>query len=957
MGVKESAEVAGVRPTSPPRLRHPRDPGSPETAYRKAVDAYLAPSVKSPYHVASNGGNGTTQSGIHRQSRSLSPTATQQSRWCSPIRPSTGPPSNGTGVRGSTFADPSSALSKKEGVPPLLLAPAEWGIGLGGEWVSARGPHTFRAVGRVSLTWADIRGNTLLHLAAQHNDIALVQERARVRIERDLKEATERKVSEKATALKTKDILRRIKEEIAEQEKTTADLVNDSTTAADDVGDFSNKAGSSEKETSSAEDGVLLEGESWLPLASREQATAAPGGSDGGSCFPPEGPDERRVRLTRRSKGAAVVEALRSVLEEANVRQVVRLAGLYLARTMNEAEWYHRTQVILPRTSSAGASADLLVDIAAAHPIDTYRHRVAKAAIQDFAEEERSNAEGGFWMDQGIKDALDLNARNRISETPLILGAQNASVEVVAALLEEEGTDIAAVNVDGCTALVIATMLNKTAVVKVLVAAHVARGLRVDHRTANGFSALHWAVVRGNADTTIDLVDAGAAVNTGRTERRQALWRLPIHKCAEYGSTACLQVLLKAGADPLVEDKLGMTPMHIAAGKGFLEILQILAAGGEHTAAVSVNVVSKANGKTPLHYAVESLQLEAARFILGHGSSGGDSEGDIDPASSSRPRDKEAEGVKLLDASQRTKLEMMLAAAMKEERGVLASSIASLSEFVQKTNKADDDDDNDGMSGDPHMKGLRGQRIDWPGVDGDWYSMVKDDDADLHINVRLTTPLPETFPDRQLMTSLSVMSEGHSLVIDVEDPYTIDTDGCPEDVSPCLANGGLRIVVDGQEVDELLRFSRQVPVADGTISLSASHLPVECRQFGGDGIWAHMYQEMLEGRRVLLAEESLEDWILRYDHMAAPGWCVKYIVENDLADLQSTHAIVRIETTIVTLRLNAGVNFLGDGEVDWDGSVLPDLEFWQMDVGLDGLDVDNPALSGLLGETARLMYD
>lgn len=32
---------------------------------------------------------------------------------------------------------------------------------------------------------------------------------------------------------------------------------------------------------------------------------------------------------------------------------------------------------------------------------------------------------------------------------------------------------------------------------------------------ANGFSALHWAVVRGNADTTIDLVDAGAAVNIG----------------------------------------------------------------------------------------------------------------------------------------------------------------------------------------------------------------------------------------------------------------------------------------------------------------------------------------------------------------------------------------------------------------------------------------------------------
>lgn len=39
---------------------------------------------------------------------------------------------------------------------------------------------------------------------------------------------------------------------------------------------------------------------------------------------------------------------------------------------------------------------------------------------------------------------------------------------------------------DGCTALAMATMLNKTAVVKVLVAAYVAKGLGVDHRTVSG---------------------------------------------------------------------------------------------------------------------------------------------------------------------------------------------------------------------------------------------------------------------------------------------------------------------------------------------------------------------------------------------------------------------------------------------------------------------------------------
>ncbi|CBN74763.1 imm upregulated 3 [Ectocarpus siliculosus] len=269
----------------------------------------------------------------------------------------------------------------------------------------------------------------------------------------------------------------------------------------------------------------------------------------------------------------------------------------------------------------------------------------------------------------------------------------------------------------------------------------------------------------------------------------------------------------------------------------------------------------------------------------------------------------------------------------------------------------DDDDNADDMWGDPHMRGLRGQRINWSGVDGGWYSLVKDDHADLSINVRVTAPLPDEFPDRQLMTSLAIMSEGYSVVIEVENPYTIVTGGCPEGVSPCLANGGLRIIVDGQEVDELLRFSRQMPVADGTMTMSASNLPVECRQFGGHRIWARMYQDILEDRRQLRGGESLEEWILRYDqNMPARRWCAKYIAENDLADLQANHAIFKIQTPTVTVRLNAGVNYQGDGELNWDGRVLPDLEFWQMDVGIDGLDVDNPALSGLLGETARPVY-
>ena len=260
------------------------------------------------------------------------------------------------------------------------------------------------------------------------------------------------------------------------------------------------------------------------------------------------------------------------------------------------------------------------------------------------------------------------------------------------------------------------------------------------------------------------------------------------------------------------------------------------------------------------------------------------------------------------------------------------------------------------MCDDPHMKGLRGQKIDWSGIDGGWYNMVKDGDADLLVNIRLTAPLPEEFPDRQLITGLSVLSEGHSLTIEVKNPYRIDTNGCPRGDSPCLANGGLRAVVDGEEVYDLLRFSRDEYLVDG-ITVSASNLPPECQQFGGDKIWARMYEEMLEGTRELAGEEQFEDWILRFDDMAAPNWCQQYIAEHELADVQSIHAVFKIVTSSVTVRLNVGANYQGGGDLDWDGRVLPDLEFWQMDVGLHGLSLENESLSGILGETARPVLD
>lgn len=80
---------------------------------------------------------------------------------------------------------------------------------------------------------------------------------------------------------------------------------------------------------------------------------------------------------------------------------------------------------------------------------------------------------------------------------------------------------------------------------------------------------------------------------------------------------------------------------------------------------------------------------------------------------------------------------------------------------------------------------------------------MKDDELDLQVNVRVTAPSAD-FPDRQLMTGVAVLSAGHSLVVEVRDPYTVVTSGCPSTISPCLNDGGVRIVVDKREATERL---------------------------------------------------------------------------------------------------------------------------------------------------------
>ncbi|CAB1118189.1 unnamed protein product [Ectocarpus sp. CCAP 1310/34] len=265
------------------------------------------------------------------------------------------------------------------------------------------------------------------------------------------------------------------------------------------------------------------------------------------------------------------------------------------------------------------------------------------------------------------------------------------------------------------------------------------------------------------------------------------------------------------------------------------------------------------------------------------------------------------------------------------------------------------------VSGDSHMVGLLGQEIDWYGEDSGWYCLLVN--SEFQVNARVTAPMPDEFPTRQLVSGVSIRSaEGPSLVVEVKNPITTETEGCSSTSAPCLAEGALRILVDGDESHALQSPVENLVLPGGDLVVSSANLPAECRPFGGDRIWAAQFAAMNDasGRRSLRGHTPFADWVLEADTMAAPGWCALFAREQRLSGLssvQSNRAILRVETGGVTVRVDVGVNYQ-DSVLSSDGNavLVPELDFWQTDIAFEELRPSGE-LGGMLGDTARYVID
>ena len=122
--------------------------------------------------------------------------------------------------------------------------------------------------------------------------------------------------------------------------------------------------------------------------------------------------------------------------------------------------------------------------------------------------------------------------------------------------------------------------------------------------------ALVTAVETNNVTTVIDLIKKGVDVN-----KRGPLSLTPLMIAAGRGYVQMTQTLLDAGADVNVIDSVtGASPLHKAAQSGVVEVARILLKHGAF-----LNLQSAIVGHTPLIDAVWSKKPPMVKFLLDQG--------------------------------------------------------------------------------------------------------------------------------------------------------------------------------------------------------------------------------------------------------------------------------------------------------------------------------------------------
>jgi ankyrin repeat protein len=190
------------------------------------------------------------------------------------------------------------------------------------------------------------------------------------------------------------------------------------------------------------------------------------------------------------------------------------------------------------------------------------------------------------------------------------------------------GTDVNAKDAVGNTPLIVAAGNGYNEIAELLIA----EGADVNAKGSIDWTSLHHTAIQGYKEISELLIDNGADVNAkdedGKTPLDDADGETAdllrehggksgaedsIHVAAIIGNIKAIRQHLEAGTDVNLKNDYGWTPLHWAALEGQKEIVELLIANG-----ADVNAKDD-DGWTPLDWAVDEDQTETADLLRKHG--------------------------------------------------------------------------------------------------------------------------------------------------------------------------------------------------------------------------------------------------------------------------------------------------------------------------------------------------
>jgi ankyrin repeat protein len=128
----------------------------------------------------------------------------------------------------------------------------------------------------------------------------------------------------------------------------------------------------------------------------------------------------------------------------------------------------------------------------------------------------------------------------------------------------------------------------------------------VNRRNHFGWTLLHLSAFGGNVATTELLLKKGAAIDVRAGSKFR---NTPLQTALLSNQYATAKILLEHGADALVRQSKGFTPMHEGAISGRIDILQLLLDHG-----AEINSVAD-NGQTPLAEAIRGKHDDVVAWM------------------------------------------------------------------------------------------------------------------------------------------------------------------------------------------------------------------------------------------------------------------------------------------------------------------------------------------------------